>query len=103
MKSYLPYVIEHIKVLLYNGQDDIIVNTPAAESWIKTIDWDGINDYLEADKTVWMNEGKVAGYVRGYENLHQAVVLKSGHMVPYDQISNSIDMLRRFMFNQGWE
>jgi carboxypeptidase C (cathepsin A) len=97
MKQYFPEILKQIRVLLYNGQDDIIVNTPSAETWIRTIDWLYINDYLEADKSPWIVNGKVAGYCRGYENLEQLIVLKSGHMVPHDQIVNSVDMLKRFV------
>jgi carboxypeptidase C (cathepsin A) len=84
MASYIPEILPYIRVLLYNGQDDIIVNTPSAETWIKNMKWKYIEDYLEADKAPWMVNGKIAGYERGYENLQQLVVLKSGHMVPHD-------------------
>lgn len=73
MRSYahlMPKILEHIRVLLWNGQDDLIVNTPQAETWIKNIDWPGKQGYYEADKIVWKVGGNVAGYVRGYENLH---------------------------------
>lgn len=46
--------------------------------------------------------GAVAGYVRGYSNLTQVVVLEAGHMVPHDQLVNSLDMVTRFIANAPW-
>lgn len=34
---YLPYILDSIKVLIYNGQDDLIVNTPGTEAMLANL------------------------------------------------------------------
>ena len=103
VKPLIPSILDQIPVLLFNGQDDLIVNTPAAENWIASMNWSGRDEYLAADKTIWKVDGEVAGYVRTAKNLTQLVILKAGHMAPADQPKNSFDMVKRFINKSGWE
>jgi carboxypeptidase C (cathepsin A) len=98
----LPFILSQIRVLIYNGQDDLLVNMVGAETWVSLIPWSGQSQYLSAMKQVWSVGGAVAGYVRGYSNLMQVVVLEAGHMVPHDQLVNSLDMVTRFITNAPW-
>jgi vitellogenic carboxypeptidase-like protein len=103
LKPLIPDILDQIPVLLYNGQDDLAVNTPSAENWIAAMEWSGRDDYLKADKTIWKVNGEVAGYVRTAKNLTQLVILKAGNLVPMDQPKNALDMVRRFINKSGWE
>lgn len=102
VKTLFPYILNEIRVLLYNGQDDLIVATPTAENWIKNLVWNGQANYLDAEKSVWSVNGQVAGYARGYGNLTQLTMLKAGHMAPKDQPEASLDMITRFVENSGF-
>jgi vitellogenic carboxypeptidase-like protein len=105
MKSvagYLPTVLKHIRVLLYNGQDDFIVNSPSAENWIAKLKWSGQQEYLVANKTNWHFGGEVAGSVRSYDNLTQLVINKAGHMVPYDVPGPALHMLTTWIEKLDW-
>lgn len=84
-------------MLLYNGQDDLIVNTPSAENWIAELDWHGRDGYLAANKTIWHENGEIVGYTRQYENLRQLIVNKAGHMSPHDQPANIFAMVTKFI------
>jgi carboxypeptidase C (cathepsin A) len=97
-----PYLLNNTRVLLYEGQDDLILNMVGAESWISQLQWYGQTQYLSALKEMWVVDGALAGYVRGFDNLTQLVVLNSGHMVPIDQLPNSLDMVTRFITNAPW-
>lgn len=66
---YMPYVLEKVRVLLYNGQDDFAVNTPGALNWIDELKWKGADTFNNANKTVWMENGNQAGYVQIGDNL----------------------------------
>jgi carboxypeptidase C (cathepsin A) len=103
VKDLMPDILDQIPVLLYNGQDDVIINTPSAENWIAALEWSGRDEYLKADKTTWKAEGEVAGYARTAKNLTQLVVLKSGHLVTMDQPKYGLDMVRRFINKSGWQ
>lgn len=102
VKPLFPNILDQISVLLFNGQDDLIVNTPSAENWIASINWSGKDEYLSAEKKIWKVDGEVAGYVRGAKNLTQLVILKAGHMAPADQPKNSFDMVKRFINKSEW-
>jgi hypothetical protein len=44
-KSYAQDVIDvlgQVKVLIYNGQDDVVVNTPGVLQYINSLNWNGI-------------------------------------------------------------
>jgi len=98
----LTYVIDNIKTMIYNGQDDLIVNTPSTEAMINGLSWIYVNNFQQAPKNVWHVNGAVAGYAQNYNLLTFVWVLQSGHMVPYDQPVNARNMVYRFINNQGW-
>ena len=97
-----PYLLANTKVMLYEGQDDLILNSVGAETWISRLNWYGQTQYLAAPRSIWYVNGAIAGYARGYANLTQVIVLKAGHMVPLDQLANSLDMATRFITSAGW-
>lgn len=88
-----------IRVLLYQGQFDWKDGVVSNEAWIRTLDWPGRASFLEANRTVWRraNDGRIAGYWRGFQNLEQVVVLAAGHLVPMNQPLSAVDMLLRFL------
>jgi carboxypeptidase C (cathepsin A) len=91
-------VLANIPVLLYNGQDDWIVNTSVAEHWIAAFEWDGRDGYITAPKTPWHDaEGNIIGYYRSHQNLHQLIVNKAGHLAPHDQPANLFQMIDTFI------
>lgn len=103
MTSTIPYISyilsQGLKVMIYNGQDDLIVNTPGIEGMINSLN---VTGFSAATKQNWSVDGRIAGYVQGAGNFTFVVVLKSGHMVPYDQPVNAKDMVGRFINNLPW-
>ena len=100
---YLPSILASgVTVMVYNGQDDLIVNTPGIENMIASINWPGATQFSNAPKTNWMVNGSVAGYAQSAQNLTFVVVLASGHMAPYDQPVNIKDMVKRYVSGSGW-
>jgi len=97
----MPDLLNNYKVLVYNGQLDIILGVALAEKYYRTIPWDGQVEYLSAKKTIWQAPGEstIAGYVRAVRNFRQVVVRGAGHMVPADQPTRAYDMITRFVEN----
>lgn len=94
----VSYVVEKIPVLLYNGQFDIIVNSPAAQNWINNLQWSGKQGFYGASFNSWiLNNGTVAGFNKSYNNLHFSLVNKAGHLSPHDQLESTIEMLNSFI------
>ncbi|OMJ68335.1 hypothetical protein SteCoe_34254 [Stentor coeruleus] len=100
---YFPYILSQgVNVMIYNGQDDLIVNSPGVENMMANIDWINAQDFEQASKIEWTVNDEIAGYVQTYDNLTFVLVLASGHMAPYDQPINIKDMVERFINGTGW-
>jgi len=95
----VEYVVDRIPVLLYNGQNDFIINTPGADAWIERMNWSDARKFNQTPRTAWKNKqtGTPAGYYRSVGNLSQAVIINSGHMVPRDQPESAKEMLDGFI------
>lgn len=103
-KENITYILNQksTKILLYNGQNDIIVNTPSAENWIYSLKWDGAEKLLYSKKKFWNVNGKTIGTVKTVDRLTWVFVRNAGHMVPTDQPQNSREMINRWI-NSDWE
>lgn len=56
MYSYKPelaVLMDNYKVLLYNGQLDLIVGVPLTETFLPTVQWSGQAAYAAANRTIW--------------------------------------------------
>ena len=88
--------------MIYNGQDDLIVNTIGVEQFMKNIQWSALPNFLNSRKAQWLVEGEISGYAMTYSNMTFVQILKAGHFAPLDQPAAVRDMVQRFIFNQGW-
>ena len=105
MRSYkylYPELMKELKVLLYNGQDDFLVNTKGSFLWFEEMEWYGKEEFYKAGRELWYHGDVPAGYVKRFERFVQVVVNKAGHLVHHDQLLNGRDMIRRFIFNLPW-
>jgi len=87
------------KMMIYNGQVDVIVTHPGTEKWIRNMNWKNKDAYTEVDRQIWKVEDKVAGYVREVGTLKRILVRKAGHILSYDQPQTACDMITRFIQN----
>ncbi|XP_065188426.1 probable serine carboxypeptidase CPVL [Sycon ciliatum] len=89
------------KVMLYNGQFDIVVGNQLTEAMCRQMDWAGKREFFAAERKVWRMgktaDAEIAGYVKTVRNLHQAVVRGCGHMVPMDEPERALDLISRFI------
>jgi len=98
-------VMENYKVIIYNGQNDVILGPPLTEQLLSQIDWSGKAKYNQVKKSVWRLASKgegselpdVAGYAREVGDFKQVVVRGAGHMVPTDQPERALDLITRFV------
>nr|KAF6302248.1 carboxypeptidase vitellogenic like [Pipistrellus kuhlii] len=106
VKPWLTEIMNHYKVLIYNGQLDIIVAAALTERSLMAMSWKGSREYKKAERKVWKifkSDKEVAGYVRQVGNFHQIIVRGGGHILPYDQPLRAFDMINRFIFDKGWD
>ncbi|OMJ89398.1 hypothetical protein SteCoe_8505 [Stentor coeruleus] len=100
--AMMPTILENAKVLIWNGQDDVIVNTVGLENFLSGVQWQYMPNFLRSRKAVWKVQGNIAGYAQSYSNMTFVALLKAGHMGNLNQPVAISDMVNRFIFNQGW-
>jgi len=101
----LPTLLDNYKVMIYNGQNDVILGPPPAENFIRTIPWSLQLEYLATPKIVWKvneSDSEPAGYVRQTGDFVQVVIRDAGHMVPTDQPARAYDMITRFINGESF-
>ncbi|XP_015895462.3 serine carboxypeptidase-like 50 [Ziziphus jujuba] len=101
-KFMVDFVVEKkMKVLLYQGFFDLRDGVFSTEAWVKTLKWEGIGNFLSAERKVWEVNGELAGYVQKWGKLSNTVVLGAGHLVPSDQSINSQVMIEDWVLDKG--
>jgi len=93
----LPKILTAARLLIYNGNYDLIVDFYGTGAMLDSMPWSGQSGFRRATNTTWQVDGSVAGSSRTYGNLTYLVVNNAGHMVPHDQPKNALDMLNRFI------
>ena len=79
------FLLRNVKVLIYNGQNDFVVNTAGVLQYINSLNWEGINQWKRSKKHIWTMAGAVKGWAKVSGNLWFALVNGAGHMVPSDK------------------
>ncbi|XP_035689782.1 probable serine carboxypeptidase CPVL [Branchiostoma floridae] len=110
MQSVAPWIItildNNYKVLMYNGQLDVIVAGPLTQAFLQRLQWSKLKQYQKADRTVWKinpSDTEVAGFVRQVDNFYQVIVKGGGHILPFDQPERAFDMIDRFVSGRGFQ
>ncbi|KAK9877389.1 hypothetical protein WA026_017785 [Henosepilachna vigintioctopunctata] len=102
VKSVAPWVselLDHYKVLIYNGQLDIIVAYPLTINYLSRLNFSAANEYKVAKRNQWIVNNEIAGYVKEAGNLVEVLVRNAGHMVPTDQPEWALDLISKFVRN----
>lgn len=105
MQSVSPWISELLnsyKVLIYNGQLDIIVAYPLTENFLQNLNFNGADQYKVAKRYQWRVGDDIAGYVKHAGNLTEVLVRNAGHMVPGDQPKWALDLISRFVSNKSF-
>jgi len=95
----LPFILENnIRVIVYNGDLDLICNWVGGQMWVNAMKWSGQKAFLAAKPRVW-NVGALpyAGTVQTSGLLDFVRVYQAGHMVPHDQPRNALALLKNLV------
>ncbi|GAA6103379.1 retinoid-inducible serine carboxypeptidase [Tachysurus ichikawai] len=91
---------EGVNVTVYNGQLDLIVDTMGQELWVKKLKWDGLKKFNQMKWTALedpQSTGQTGAFYKTYKNFAFYWILKAGHMIPSDQGSMAMRMLKMVM------
>ncbi|GAM19727.1 hypothetical protein SAMD00019534_029020 [Acytostelium subglobosum LB1] len=105
--ALFPNLLANLRVLVYNGQFDIICNHIGTQEYLNQMEWNGATEWNAQQRVMWFAEKdnimQTAGYVKGpVQNLTFMLVLGGSHMVPMDQPEFTFDMINKFMNNQTY-
>ncbi|KAI8319170.1 peptidase S10, serine carboxypeptidase [Martensiomyces pterosporus] len=95
-----PLLADNIRVLIYVGDADFGCNWYGNKAWSLAMEWQGKDAFNQAKDEEWNVGREQAGEVRTFENFTFLRVFRAGHMVPYDQPANSLDMINRWLENK---
>ncbi|KAJ1962878.1 hypothetical protein GGI12_002390, partial [Dipsacomyces acuminosporus] len=97
-----PLLEDGIQVLIYAGDADWICNWYGNKAWTLALEWAGKGGFNGAEDLAWNVGSKQAGEVRSFDNFTFLRVFEAGHMTPYDQPENALDMINRWIENKPY-
>jgi len=94
-----------LRMLVYSGDQDFIVNWYGGRDWVSNMTWSGQNTYNSMAWKEWITntqagEFKTATSSKSGASVTFLRIFAAGHMVPMDQQENSYHMLYNFMHNE---
>ncbi|KAK4596826.1 hypothetical protein RGQ29_014739 [Quercus rubra] len=101
VKYIVQFLVKKSKVLLYQGHFDLRDGVVSTEAWVKTMKWEGIENFSRAERKVWKVNGGLAGFVQKWGSLSHVVVLGAGHLVPIDQSLSSQATIEDWVLERG--
>ncbi|KAG1693726.1 hypothetical protein DVH05_023127 [Phytophthora capsici] len=97
-ESNVVQTLEHgVRVLIYGGDADTVVNWMSQDSWTRNLDWMHQEAFRSASFNEQMFNGRSIGQVRTSHGLSFMRVFNAGHMVPHDQPAIAYEMVRSFL------
>lgn len=99
LDSVAPWVVEllsHYRMMIYNGQLDIVCAYPMMVQYLKNLPFDGAVQYKTAKRYRFSVDGEIAGYYKLVNNLLEVLIRDAGHMVPRDQPKWAFVMISSF-------
>ena len=91
-------IMQHIRVLMYNGALDLSCNHLGATHALEMTTWNG-QPWTDANRGLMVHNQDVFGQYYALQNLSFLVIRDAGHFVPTDQPSGALDMIERFLTN----
>ncbi|ODV81410.1 carboxypeptidase C [Suhomyces tanzawaensis NRRL Y-17324] len=98
-QQYVAELLEKdIPVLIYAGDKDFICNWLGNHAWSDALEYSGHEEFEKASLQPWYTQNKtLAGEVKNYKKFTFLRIYDAGHMVPFDQPANSLDMVNRWI------
>jgi carboxypeptidase C (cathepsin A) len=83
--SRVEYLLsKNVPVLVYNGQDDLIVQSAGTMKWVDKLRYANIEEFKSSLFTAWKINGKIVGSIKSAGLLEFRIVNNAGHLVPMD-------------------
>ncbi|XP_076266199.1 retinoid-inducible serine carboxypeptidase-like [Rhynchophorus ferrugineus] len=84
-----------IEVSVYNGQLDLIVDTPGTVAWVNKLHWRYSETWKETERIPIVIDNIYEGYQKRYKNFNLYWVHRAGHSVPADNPHTMASILKQ--------
>jgi len=99
----LPELLaDGIRVLIYAGDVDYICNWLGNKKWVLALDFDGKEEFRQAEDKDYVVNNEKAGRIRTAHGLSFLQIYNAGHMVPMDKPEAALQMINDFI-SSGFE
>jgi carboxypeptidase C (cathepsin A) len=103
MTYLLTQTIYSLKVLLYTGQDDLLVTYPGVLNYVKNLKWSGTSLFISSPNYILKDTNNdTIGTFQHYGKLSLVLANKAEHSVPQDQPWTAWDIVQRFV-EDDWD
>ncbi|KAH9519249.1 hypothetical protein Btru_075045 [Bulinus truncatus] len=100
-KSELAHLMNNIKVLVYNGDFDVVVSSVMIESALMTTPWNGQEHYNRSSRKYWKKDTRLKGFYTQTGQFCRVVIHGAGHQTPHDVPDATLEMVTDFV-NHGY-
>ncbi|KAF6210949.1 hypothetical protein GE061_014062 [Apolygus lucorum] len=99
---WLETLMDHYRVLLFNGELDVVCPYPLAINYVRQLKWKGAEMYSKAQRKQWHVLGSLAGYAKTAGNFTEVLLRDTGHEVLQSRLL-VLDILSRFTRNISFD
>ncbi|BFZ04921.1 hypothetical protein BsWGS_07960 [Bradybaena similaris] len=93
----LGSLMDIYKVLIYNGDYDVIVNSAVVEAGLMSTPWSMQRQYNDSRRTFWQEGGRLKGFYSRTGQFCRVVVHGAGHDAPHDVPDLTLEMVTHFL------
>lgn len=81
---------------MHTGQLDLEIVYTTIVSFIRSLNWTGLEAYNQAERTKWNVDNELAGYMKTAGKLTDVLVRNAGHMSGLDQPKFIFELMKYF-------
>ena len=89
-----------LKIIVYQGQFDMLCNTAGADKWTSKLQWSGLQGFNYATRKPLYIDGKIGqtqAFLKSFKNFSFYFVMNAGLMVPLDNGEMALKMLEEII------
>ncbi|KAG0711955.1 Retinoid-inducible serine carboxypeptidase [Chionoecetes opilio] len=87
-----------LKVVVYNGQLDLIVSTPGAQKWVEHMHWAGTKQWVASSRKPMVGaDGATVAFSKSFKNFTFYWIMHAGHMAPIDAGDVAMRVMREIV------
>ncbi|BFZ04916.1 hypothetical protein BsWGS_07955 [Bradybaena similaris] len=95
--SQLGCLMDNYKVLIYNGDYDVIVNSAMVEAGLMSTTWSMQRQYNDSRRIFWQEGDRLKGFYSQTGQFCRVVVHGAGHDAPHDVPDVTLEMVTHFL------